>query len=125
MICTPKQTYDVNENVDFIEKRARMEDFMCTAATYRTKDFYFGRTLDYEFSYGEEIAVTPRNYPFHFHHTKDLEKHYAIIGMAHMAGDLSLIKLAVALVQGFVYLSLAGGVWCIGYMLSDHFRKDE
>ena len=45
--------------------------------------------------------------------------------LAHMAGDLSLIKLAVALVQGFVYLSLAGGVWCIGYMLSDHFRKDE
>lgn len=39
--------------------------------------------------------------------------------------DLSLIKLAVALVQGFVYLSLAGGIWCIGYMLSDHFRKDE
>ena len=45
--------------------------------------------------------------------------------LAQMAGDLSLIKLAVALVQGFVYLSLAGGVWCIGYMLSDHFRKDE
>jgi DNA gyrase/topoisomerase IV subunit A len=33
-----------------------MENFMCTAATYLTKDFYFGRTLDYEFSYGEEIA---------------------------------------------------------------------
>ena len=26
---------------------------MCTAATYKTEDFYFGRTLDYEFSYGE------------------------------------------------------------------------
>lgn len=52
---------------------------MCTAATYLTKDFYFGRTLDYEFSYGEEIAVTPRNYPFHFRHTENLEKHYAII----------------------------------------------
>ena len=26
---------------------------MCTAATYQTKDFYMGRTLDYEFSYGE------------------------------------------------------------------------
>ena len=25
---------------------------MCTAATYKTADFYFGRTLDYEFSYG-------------------------------------------------------------------------
>ena len=36
-----------------------------------------------------------------------------------------LAHMAVALVQGFVYLSLAGGVWCIGYMLSDHFRKDE
>ena len=32
---------------------------MCTAATYRTKDFYFGRTLDYEFSYGDEVTVTP------------------------------------------------------------------
>ena len=27
---------------------------MCTAATYKTKDFYFGRTLDYEFSCGEQ-----------------------------------------------------------------------
>ena len=32
---------------------------MCTAATYKTKGFYFGRTLDYEFSYGEEITITP------------------------------------------------------------------
>ena len=32
---------------------------MCTAATYQTKDFYMGRTLDYEFSYGEEITITP------------------------------------------------------------------
>ena len=23
---------------------------MCTAATYKTKDFYFGRTFDYEIS---------------------------------------------------------------------------
>ena len=68
---------------------------MCTAATYLTKDFYFGRTLDYDFSYGEEIAVTPRNYPFHFRHTENLEKHYAIIGMAHMAGDYPLYYDAV------------------------------
>ena len=34
---------------------------MCTAIAYKTKDFYFGRTLDYEFSYGEQITVTPRN----------------------------------------------------------------
>lgn len=41
---------------------------MCTAATYQTKDFYMGRNLDYEFSYGEEVTVTPRNYPFAFLH---------------------------------------------------------
>ena len=39
---------------------------MCTAATYKTKDFYFGRTLDYEFSYGDDVTVTPRNYVFDF-----------------------------------------------------------
>ena len=32
---------------------------MCTAATYKTKDTYFGRTLDYEFSYGDELTITP------------------------------------------------------------------
>ena len=32
---------------------------MCTAATYKTKDFYMGRTLDYEFSYGEQITISP------------------------------------------------------------------
>lgn len=35
------------------------ERIMCTAATYRTKDFYFGRTLDYDFSYGDEVVITP------------------------------------------------------------------
>lgn len=63
---------------------------MCTAATYQTKDFYMGRTLDYEFSYGEEIAVMPRNYPISFHYTGVMKQHYAMIGMAHMAGGYPL-----------------------------------
>lgn len=63
---------------------------MCTAATYQTKDFYFGRTLDYDFSYGEEIVVMPRNYPLRFRAAKALESHYAIIGMAHMEGEYPL-----------------------------------
>ena len=29
---------------------------MCTAATYTTDSFYFGRNLDYEFSYGDEVT---------------------------------------------------------------------
>lgn len=68
---------------------------MCTAATYKTKDFYFGRTLDYEFSYGEEVVVTPRNYPLPFRNGKKLEKHYAMIGMAHVAEDYPLYYEAV------------------------------
>jgi len=63
---------------------------MCTAATYKTKDFYFGRTLDYEFSYGDEITVTPRNYAFDFRHTSACSSHYAIIGMAHIVGNYPL-----------------------------------
>ena len=63
---------------------------MCTAATYQTKDFYFGRTLDYEFSYGDQIAITPRNYPFSFRHAGEMNTHYAIIGMAHIAGNYPL-----------------------------------
>ena len=51
---------------------------MCTAATYQTKDFYMGRTLDYEFSYGEQIAIIPRNYPIKFHYAGTMEHHYAM-----------------------------------------------
>ncbi|MGN1330218.1 MAG: choloylglycine hydrolase [Clostridia bacterium] len=63
---------------------------MCTAATYKTKDFYFGRTLDYEFSYGDEVTITPRNYPFKFIEKGKLDSHYAIIGMAHVIGEYPL-----------------------------------
>lgn len=45
--------------------------------------------------------------------------------LAHVAGSLSMEKLLIAMLQGFVYLSLAGGIWCIGYMLSNYFRDDE
>lgn len=57
---------------------------MCTAATYKTKDFYFGRNLDYEFSYKDEVTITPRNFPFHFIEKGNINTHYAIIGMAYV-----------------------------------------
>ncbi len=55
---------------------------MCTAAIYKTKDCYFGRTLDHDISYHEEIVITPRFYEFHFRNKVSLKNHYAIIGMA-------------------------------------------
>lgn len=63
---------------------------MCTALTYKTKDCYFGRTLDYEFSYGDEIAITPRNYCFQFYNGEIIRHHYAIIGMAYVTEDYPL-----------------------------------
>ena len=63
---------------------------MCTAATYKTKDFYFGRTLDYEFSYGDEVTITPRNYVFNFREKEKIETHYAIIGMAYVTENYPL-----------------------------------
>lgn len=68
---------------------------MCTAATYRTDDFYMGRTLDYEFSYGEEITVMPRNFPLSFRHGGGTDRHYAIIGMAHVADGYPMFYDAV------------------------------
>lgn len=68
---------------------------MCTAVTYRTKEFYFGRTLDYDFSYQEEVTVTPRNFPLSFRHFGCLERHYAIIGMAYVAQGYPLYYDAV------------------------------
>lgn len=58
---------------------------MCTAVTYETKDFYFGRNLDLEYSYQEAVTVTPRAFPFRFRCGKVLEHHFAIIGMATVA----------------------------------------
>lgn len=63
---------------------------MCTAVTYKTKDFYFGRTLDYEFSYNEEITITPRTYEFKFRNKDSINNHYAIIGMAYIAENYPL-----------------------------------
>lgn len=68
---------------------------MCTAAAYLTKDFYFGRTLDYEFSYVDEVVITPRNFPFYFVGKGTMQTHFAIIGMAYVAKDYPLYYDAV------------------------------
>ena len=63
---------------------------MCTAAAFTKNDFYFGRNLDYEMSYGENVVITPRNFGFSFNHAGKLNSHYAILGMAHIDGDYPL-----------------------------------
>ena len=57
---------------------------MCTAIAFYNGNGYFGRTLDYEKSFGESIVVTPRNFKFPFH------TRHAIIGVAHESGGYPL-----------------------------------
>lgn len=63
---------------------------MCTAVGYNNKDFYFGRTLDYEISFGEEVVITPRNFTLNFKNGRKLNRHYAIIGIAHIVDGYPL-----------------------------------
>lgn len=92
---------------------------MCTAVSFVTKDHYFGRNLDYEFSYEESVVITPRNYKFSFRSGKEFEgcfingekagldgrnvngnikttgRHYAMIGVAYVVDEYPLYYDAV------------------------------
>ena len=68
---------------------------MCTAATYYSKDHYFGRNLDLEYSYHETVTIMPRNYSFSIRHEADLESHFALIGMAYVVDDYPLFYDAI------------------------------
>ncbi len=63
---------------------------MCTAVTYQSKDFYFGRNLDLEYSYHETVTVTPRNFPLPFRCVETIQHHYAMIGMAYVVDGYPL-----------------------------------
>ncbi len=63
---------------------------MCTALSLTTKDHYFGRNLDLDRSYGEEVCVMPRCFSLIFRKAGEMKKHYAMIGMATVAGGSPL-----------------------------------
>ena len=53
---------------------------MCTCITFINRDFYFGRNLDLEYSFGEQLVITPRRYPFFWSREGKTQEHYAMIG---------------------------------------------
>ncbi len=63
---------------------------MCTSVSFKTKDHYFGRNLDYEFSYNETVTITPRHYVFNFRKMGVIKSHYAMIGMAFVQENYPL-----------------------------------
>lgn len=68
---------------------------MCTALSYRNGDFYFGRTFDYEISYGEQVVVVPRRFEIDFSEQGKMNEHYAVIGMAHVRNGYPLFYDAI------------------------------
>ena len=101
---------------------------MCTVITYKTKDHYFGRTLDYERSYEESVVVTPRKFPLHFRKVSDIKEHYAMIGMATIVNDYPLyyeatnevglnFNMGEAAVASLVLFVLAGTVTALQFVL--------
>lgn len=58
---------------------------MCTAVCYRGDVPYFGRTLDLEYHYEEEVVLTPRLFPLSWRHRDTTTSHFAYAGMATMA----------------------------------------
>ena len=64
---------------------------MCMSASYRNGDeHYFGRNLDLEVSFGQQVVVAPRRYPFRFRAEGEMKEHPAMIGMALVADGYPL-----------------------------------
>lgn len=55
---------------------------MCTSIIYNAGDGYFGRNLDLEVSFGQQVVIAPRDYVFNFRKMPTMDHHYAIIGVA-------------------------------------------
>ncbi len=65
---------------------------MCTAFCQHG---FFGRNLDLQRVYGEEVTVTPRHFPLTFRRQPSLNVHYAMIGAAMVAEGMPLYFEAV------------------------------
>lgn len=63
---------------------------MCTSISWNNGDFYFGRTLDLEYDFGQQVVITPHNYIFEMKHVPSFRNKYAIIGMATVIDEYPL-----------------------------------
>ncbi len=63
---------------------------MCTAIHETVYGHLFGRTLDFEKSYGETVILTPRAFPLSFRHEGAREEHHAMLGVGIVQDGLPL-----------------------------------
>ena len=63
---------------------------MCTCINFKTRDNYFGRTLDLEYRFNEKVVITPREYEFKLKNETTINTKYSIIGMATVIDNYPL-----------------------------------
>lgn len=68
---------------------------MCTCMVMGKKNAYFGRSMDFEYRFGERVAITPRNMLFPLKNGLQIRTRYAMIGMAAVRGEYPLYAEAV------------------------------
>ena len=68
---------------------------MCTSIAMQQGGGLFGRNLDLEYPFGQQVAITPRRFPLTFRRQPPMERHLAMAGMAHVAKGCPLYAEAV------------------------------
>ena len=69
---------------------------MCTAIAWCNGAFYFGRNMDLNYHFNEQVVIVPRGYSLSFKQERTIEAgHYAMIGMAAVVDDYPLYAEAV------------------------------
>lgn len=63
---------------------------MCTAINLRKRNHYFGRNLDLEYHYNEEVVISPQNFNFPFRNISFRNDPYPMIGMATVIDGVPL-----------------------------------
>lgn len=68
---------------------------MCTCINVYANHTYFGRNLDLDYSFNEQIIITPQNYKIKFKKEKEIDNHYAIIGIGTIINNYPLYADAI------------------------------
>lgn len=63
---------------------------MCTAISYKTRNHYFGRNLDMECTFDENVIVMPKSFPFTFRFADEPPRRFALIGAGIVRDNVPL-----------------------------------
>lgn len=68
---------------------------MCTSIAFIRDGLYFGRNMDLDCGFGQQVVIMPRAFPYATKQEGTLDSHYAMIGMAAVVEDIPLYADAV------------------------------